>query len=119
MPVQEQVVVLYAGTRGFLDSIEVSDVGRFESELLDWFRSRHGDLLASIKETGKVDEDALDAGVKGFAEQFVGAAAGGGSAEPSGDAAAVTTSTATSPTGARWPPTTAPRPRSAASSRPR
>ena len=80
VPVQEQVVVLFAGTRGYLDDIEVSDVSRFEAELLEWFRGRHGDLLASIKETGKVDEDTLAAAIKGFSDQFVGTVVGG--AEP-------------------------------------
>ena len=36
MPVEEQVVVLYAGTRGYLDDVPVADVRRFETELLDW-----------------------------------------------------------------------------------
>ena len=70
VPVQEQVVVLFAGTRGHLDDVDVKDVRRFESELLEWFRGRHGDLLASVKESGTVDADALEAGVKAFAAQF-------------------------------------------------
>src|SRR5690606_37580789 len=40
MPVEEQVVSLYAGTRGFLDPVPVVDVTRFESELLQWFQTR-------------------------------------------------------------------------------
>ena len=95
-PVQEQVVVLFAGTRGYLDDIEVSDVSRFEAELLEWFRGRHGDLLASIKETGKVDEDTLSAAIKGFSDQFVGTAVGG--AEPEGAASAESTTIATAAT---------------------
>lgn len=87
MPVQEQVVVLFAGTRGYLDDIEVHDVKRFENELLDWFRGRHSDLLASIKETGKVDEDRLESGVKAFTEQFVTSTHGGD--EPEGASAAI------------------------------
>ena len=42
---QEQVVSLYAGTNGFLDGIPVEDVRRFEDGLLDWFRTRHADIL--------------------------------------------------------------------------
>ena len=71
MVVQEQVVVLFAGTRGFLDTVDVADVRRFESELLEWFRARHGSLLSEIVATGKVDEEALDAGIKAFAAQFI------------------------------------------------
>jgi F-type H+-transporting ATPase subunit alpha len=83
MPVQEQVVSLYAGTRGYLDGIDVGRVRRFETQLLDWFRARHGDLLASVKETGEVDAAALDAGVKAFAAQFdAGSPAGGSAPEP-------------------------------------
>ena len=93
VPVQEQVVVLYAGTRGFLDSIEIADVQRFEAELLEYFRGRHGDLLASIKETGKVDENTLDAAVKAFAAQFVASVAN--SDEPDVDVAEAKFGTAT------------------------
>ncbi len=51
----------------------MADVGRFESELLDWFRTRHADVLAGIRESGKVDdEDAFEAAIIAFAEQFEG-----------------------------------------------
>ena len=70
MVVEEQVVVLFAGTRGHLDGIEVTDVRRFESELLEYFRARHGALLSEIVSTGKADEEAIEAGVKAFVAQF-------------------------------------------------
>ena len=71
MPVEEQVVVIYAGTRGYLDGVPTTDVGRFERELLEWFRSRHAGMLDEIRSTGAIaDEEAFDAGVKAFAEQF-------------------------------------------------
>ena len=95
VPVQEQVIVLFAGTRGYLDGVEISDVQRFESELLEYFRGRHGDLLASIKETGKVDEDTLDAAVKAFTAQFVGGTPAGVAVDT--DVADATTSVATAP----------------------
>ncbi len=76
--VEEQVVSIWAGTRGHLDGIDVADVGRFESELLDWFRTRHSDVLAAIRESGKVDdEDAFEAAIGAFAEQFEGSAGAG------------------------------------------
>ena len=76
--VEEQVVSIWAGTRGHLDGVDVSDVGRFEGELLDWFRTRHADVLAGISESGKIaDEDAFDASIAAFAEQFEGSVAGG------------------------------------------
>jgi F-type H+-transporting ATPase subunit alpha len=71
MAVEEQVVSLYAGTRGHLDAVPVSDVRRFEEGLLAWFRTRHEDILGAIRTGGAIpDEAALVAGIKGFADQF-------------------------------------------------
>jgi len=87
--VEEQVVSIWAGTRGHLDRVDVSDVGRFEAALLDWFRTRHADVLAGIQETGKIDdEDAFEAAIAAFAEQFDGSTA---SAGPAPDAEATDT----------------------------
>ncbi|HEX7183768.1 MAG TPA: F0F1 ATP synthase subunit alpha, partial [Thermoanaerobaculia bacterium] len=67
MPVEEQVLSLYAGTRGYLDEVPVADVRRFESELLAWFRTRHGDILDGIRTGGAIpDESAFEAGIKAF-----------------------------------------------------
>ncbi len=79
MPVEEQVVSLYAGTRGYLDNIPVEDVARFESELLEWVRARNANLMSAVVDTGAVDEEALEAAVSAFAAQFES------SAEPEGD----------------------------------
>ncbi|HSL58056.1 MAG TPA: F0F1 ATP synthase subunit alpha [Acidimicrobiales bacterium] len=71
MPVEEQVVSIYAGTRGYLDPIPVADVRRFEGELLEWFRTRHADVLSGIRENGTLgDEDAFAAGIEAFSAQF-------------------------------------------------
>ena len=70
VPVEEQVVSLFAGTRGYLDEVAVDDVERFESELIEFARTRHADLLRTIAEQGTVDEDALAKLVSDFAEQF-------------------------------------------------
>jgi len=81
MPVQEQVVSIFAGTNGYLDPIAVDDVRRFENELIEWFRSRHRDVLDGIANTGVVaDMDAFQAGLKSFAAQFQSTVIGG--AEP-------------------------------------
>src|SRR5277367_3369294 len=56
---EEQVCVIYAGTRGYLDSIPVSSVGRFESEFLGRLHSQHGDLLEAIR-TQKSLTDELE-----------------------------------------------------------
>jgi len=71
MPVEEQCVVIFAGTRGYLDDIPVADVGAFESGLLDWVRTRSADVLDSIRETGVIgDAEGFEAIVKAFAAQF-------------------------------------------------
>jgi len=71
MPVQEQVLSIFAGTRGFLDPITVEDVGRFETEMLEYFKAREGAFLGSIRDSGNVDEDELTAKIQAFADQFV------------------------------------------------
>ncbi|MDE0607832.1 MAG: F0F1 ATP synthase subunit alpha [Acidimicrobiaceae bacterium] len=72
-PVDEQAVSIYAGTRGYLDSLEITDVTRFESELLDWFRTRHREVMAKIRNEGVIDDvEAFEAAISAFADQFVG-----------------------------------------------
>src|SRR3989441_2160936 len=56
MAVEEQVVVIFAGTNGYLDDIPVADVKRFEAELLDWFLTRHRDVLDGIRSSGALPE---------------------------------------------------------------
>ncbi|MGI9606593.1 MAG: F0F1 ATP synthase subunit alpha [Acidimicrobiales bacterium] len=71
MAVQEQVVVLFAGTRGHLDGVPVSDVSRFEEELLDYFQSRYSGLLEEIAATGVIaDEADFEAKISAFAQGF-------------------------------------------------
>jgi F-type H+-transporting ATPase subunit alpha len=71
LPVEEQIVSLYAGTNGYLDPIPVPEVRRFEAELLDWFRGRHRGILDSIRSSGDIEDmDAFQAAIKEFAEQF-------------------------------------------------
>jgi F-type H+/Na+-transporting ATPase subunit alpha len=71
MPVEEQVVSLYAGTQGYLDPVPVAEVRRFEAELIEWFRARHGDTLEDVRTTGDIaDVEAFEAAIAAFAEQF-------------------------------------------------
>src|SRR6202789_4577543 len=71
MPVEEQCIVIYAGTKGWLDTIPVEDVRRFESELLTNFRAQHADLLYAIRETGALPETtSLDAAMQLFVNSF-------------------------------------------------
>src|SRR4249920_3696129 len=59
MPVEEQVVSIYAGTRGFLDSLPVSKVGEFERQVLDALRSE-GSILASIRDKREIVKETDD-----------------------------------------------------------
>ena len=68
MPVEEQVVSIFSGTKGYLDDIPVSDVGRFESELLEYVRTTHAGLLSEVKDSGV--PDGLAAAVESFKASF-------------------------------------------------
>jgi len=73
LAMEEQVCVIYAGTRGYLDGLSVSDVSRFEADLLRHLHSEHGDLLSSIREEKKLTDDSegkLKAALDKFTEHF-------------------------------------------------
>ena len=71
IPVEKQVLILYALTHGYLDSIPVEDISRFQNELFDNFDSSHADLLKTIRETGKLPDDKkLSAAIEEFSESF-------------------------------------------------
>jgi F-type H+-transporting ATPase subunit alpha len=71
LPVEEQVVVIFAGTKGHLDDLPLGDIRRFEAELLEEFRIRHTDLLTEIREKGTLpDAGALAAAILDFKERF-------------------------------------------------
>ena len=57
VPVEEQVVVIFAGVKGYLDGVEVSDVLRFEAALLDTVRSSGTDILDAIRTEKELSED--------------------------------------------------------------
>ena len=71
IPVEKQVLILYALTHGYLDAIPVEDISRFQNELFDNFDSSHADLLKTIRETGKLPDDKeLSAAIEEFSESF-------------------------------------------------
>ncbi len=83
MPVEEQVVSIFLGTGGHLDSVPVEDIKRFEAELLDHMRASEDKVLATIRDSQKLDEDtekALTEVINKFKKGF--AATGGGSVVP-------------------------------------
>jgi len=74
LQVEEQVCVLYAGTRGYVDGVAVDDIQRYEADLLAHLRGQQTDLLADIKSSKKLTDEAeeklksvLDAFTKNFA----------------------------------------------------
>jgi len=70
----EQVIVIYAGTKGYLDGVDVKSVGRFEAGLLNHLRANNADLLKDITDNDrkvKGDlEDAVKAAIEAFAKDF-------------------------------------------------
>ncbi len=71
-PVEEQVVSIWAGTNGKLDTVEVSDVLRFERELLDYLR-RNSTVLDTLRETNVLGDDTLaelEQKIDAFAKEF-------------------------------------------------
>jgi F-type H+-transporting ATPase subunit alpha len=74
VPVELQVVSIYAGTRGHLDSLRVDAVLAFESALHQFVRSEKPEILSAILSTGKLEKDtdeALGAAIKAFKERFL------------------------------------------------
>jgi F-type H+-transporting ATPase subunit alpha len=74
VPVEEQVVSIFAGTRGYLDTIAVPDITRFEASMLRELRAMHPELLEAIRTEQEISPtvdkglgDFLDAHVKTFA----------------------------------------------------
>lgn len=71
LPVEKQVVILYALTHGFLDSVMIDDITKFQDGLFDYFDNNHKDLLDEIKKTGQLPDTAkLDAAIKDYADTF-------------------------------------------------
>ena len=58
MAVEDQVVAIFLGTKGHLDSVPAEDVSRFESEFVEHVKASHSDILAGIKESKKLSEEA-------------------------------------------------------------
>ena len=74
LPVEEQVVSIFSGVKGYLDKIKVDDVNRFEKKLLDEIRSKGADILATIrneKQISAATEERLKAFLDNFSKVFV------------------------------------------------
>jgi F-type H+-transporting ATPase subunit alpha len=74
VPVEEQVISLFSGTRGYLDRIEVNKVGEFERRLLSEIKAQKPEIVASIRDKKEITKDteaSLVAFLDGFAKSFV------------------------------------------------
>jgi F-type H+-transporting ATPase subunit alpha len=63
VPVEQQVVTVYLGTKGHFDEVPVEDVARFNKELLENLRHKHEGILAEIRDTGKWSDDLAERAV--------------------------------------------------------
>jgi F-type H+-transporting ATPase subunit alpha len=73
VPVEEQVLAIYAGSKGRLDPIPVSEVKRYEAELIEYVKSEHPKVLEMIRDRKKLDDEvtsALDKALESFAQIF-------------------------------------------------
>ncbi|MDA5192757.1 F0F1 ATP synthase subunit alpha [Govanella unica] len=70
MPVEEQVVSIFAGVKGFLDDVKTDDVVRFERLYLSEMRADHADVLKTIRDEQKIS-DEIDAKLKAILGKFV------------------------------------------------
>ncbi len=73
MPVEEQVVSIFAGTNGYIDNVAVDRVTEYEAAMLSYMRNEHADVLATIAKTGKFEDDTRDkvkSALDTFAKQF-------------------------------------------------
>ena len=73
MPVEEQVVVLYAASNGYLDEIETDAVTDWERQFRDFMRDSHGDVLDSIRDEQKLsdeNEEKLEEAIENFNENY-------------------------------------------------
>ena len=73
LAVEKQILIVFSGTRGFLDDIEIADLASFESALYEFMDTNHSDLLAAIVERGKLDDELsekLGSAINLFKERF-------------------------------------------------
>ncbi|MEM7632254.1 MAG: F0F1 ATP synthase subunit alpha, partial [Pseudomonadota bacterium] len=68
----EIVCVIFAGTNGYLDKVDVNDVGRFEAGMLNHLRNRHQDLLDDITNNDRKVKDELADKLKAALDEFSG-----------------------------------------------
>jgi len=78
MPVEEQVVVIFAVTEGHMDDVAPSDIPAFEDGLIEFCRTRYGSMLAQIADTGELPQDELVTAINAYKATL-------GDGEPTGE----------------------------------
>jgi F-type H+-transporting ATPase subunit alpha len=74
LPVAEQVLVIYAGTKGFLDDVPVNEVSQWESQLLQFVRNSNAEVLTQISEQGELNDEVtqlVENALNEFKAQYV------------------------------------------------
>ena len=57
MTVEEQVISIFCGVRGFLDDIELKNISEFEQKVIEKCKNENSDIIESIRNTGKLDDE--------------------------------------------------------------
>jgi F-type H+-transporting ATPase subunit alpha len=70
MTAEEQVAVVYAGVRGFLDRVQTSEISKFEQRFLEHLKTRHPEILTNIRNEGQLSKET-DEKLKAILEEFI------------------------------------------------
>jgi len=73
LPVEKQILIIYAGTRGFLDEIEVSQIADYEMKLYEYFEKEHASLVKKLAEKKEIDaslDEAVKSAITSFNKKF-------------------------------------------------
>jgi F-type H+-transporting ATPase subunit alpha len=69
LPMEKEITILYAGTRGILDDLPVESLGAFEKQLYEYIGNKHPEIFSTLKEAKEINAD-LDAKMKAALEAF-------------------------------------------------
>jgi F-type H+-transporting ATPase subunit alpha len=70
VPIEKQVISIYLGTNGYLDNIAISDVKRFEKEVLEFFEVKNNKILGIIKKERQLSDSTI-AEIRKIADEFI------------------------------------------------
>jgi F-type H+-transporting ATPase subunit alpha len=75
MPFEQQVLVIYAATKGFMDDVPVAKVREYETGLMEFFETEKKEIMEELRATGKLDDSVVsgfNSGIEAFNERFGG-----------------------------------------------